>query len=164
MDQRNETDVIEIGLFFRNKEVKYRGYQRAVVPCTALHWKQQKDGDYTNKRVILLPEISDFVPGRRASHFGVFRGGVRVAYEALTAPLPIDMEGVTPMFGINQMRLSWVIVEGHKPYLNTKFADLRLVDESDRAFLACGARLVYGPLTAEQQHAFLTLSKLEPLS
>jgi len=163
MEQRNEADVIEIGLFFRNKEVKYRGYQRAVVPCTALHWEQQKDGDYTNKRVILLPEIGDFVPGRRTTHFGVFRGGVRVAYEALSAPLAIAMEGVTPVFGIGQMRLSWVIIEGHKPYLNTAFADLRLVDESDRAFLAYGARLVYGPLTAEQQHAFLTLSKLEPL-
>ena len=164
MDQRNEADVIEIGLFFRSEELSYKGYKRVVVPTTAVHWQQEEDGDLTNKTTIFFPETTDFVLGRRATHFAVFRGDFRIVLEELSAPLGLDMVGITAQFSPGSMRLHRTIVLGHKPYLNTKFADLRLVDESNRAFLACGAHLVYGPLTAKQQHAFLTLSKLEPLS
>lgn len=158
------TDVIEIALFFHKEEMDYKGYKRAVVPVTAVHWKQEDNGDFTNRETIFFPETSDFIPGRHATHFAVFRGGVQVVRDELSASLSLDMEGISPQFPPRGLHLDQVILLGHKRYLNAKFADLRLVDESDRAFLACGTHLIYGPLNSAQQHAFITLSKLVPLS
>lgn len=156
-------DTLEFALFFHNEELSYKGYKRVSVPCTAMHWELKNDGNFTNKERIKFPETCDFIVGRRATHLAVYRGDARVAFEPLSRELAMDVDGLTPEFSPGSLNLAEIIVRGHKAYLNASFADLRLVDESDRAFLACGTHLIYGPLTSEQQHAFVTLSSLKVL-